>query len=46
MIQDLYDRLADTDCRYCETGTLSVGSFKGAPAILCENCGTPAIRIW
>jgi hypothetical protein len=38
--------LAGDDCRWCATGTLARESFKGDAAVVCENCGTPAARVW
>lgn len=38
--------LAGDDCRWCATGTLSRRQFKGDDAVVCEDCGTPAARVW
>lgn len=44
-IDDLFDRLSTDDCPYCD-GELTRGTYKDAPAILCESCETPAVRTW
>ena len=41
----LLELLERTDCHYCG-GTLETGEYKGTGAILCRDCGSPAIRIW
>ncbi|WP_435183697.1 HVO_A0556 family zinc finger protein [Halobellus sp. EA9] len=43
--EQLLDRLDTTDCHYCD-GDLDAGTYKGSEAILCEDCGTPAVRVW
>ncbi|MFB6155645.1 MAG: HVO_A0556 family zinc finger protein [Haloferacaceae archaeon] len=45
-IDDLFAELDDDRCQYCDGGSLVRGTFKEAPAVLCENCGTPALRVW
>jgi hypothetical protein len=45
-IDDLFSRLTVDHCQYCEGGTLSRGIYKGAPAVVCDDCGTPALRVW
>jgi len=42
----LLDGLAGDDCRWCATGTLARREFKGDAAVVCENCDTPAARVW
>ena len=43
---DLLTTLAGDECRWCATGTLSREEFKGDDAVVCENCDTPAVRVW
>lgn len=38
--------LVGDDCAWCANGTLARESFKGDDAAVCENCGTPAARVW
>jgi hypothetical protein len=38
--------LVGDDCRWCATGTLAREQFKGDDAVVCGNCGTPAVRVW
>ncbi|MFC4447500.1 MULTISPECIES: HVO_A0556 family zinc finger protein [Halorussus] len=38
--------LAGDDCRWCASGTLAREQFKGDDAVVCEDCGTPAARVW
>lgn len=37
--------LDDAVCHYCD-GDLETGAYKGSSAILCQDCGTPAVRVW
>ena len=34
------------DCPWCATGTLARGEFRGDDAVVCEECETPAVRVW
>ncbi|MFB6252112.1 MAG: HVO_A0556 family zinc finger protein [Halobellus sp.] len=43
--EQLLDRLDDPSCQYCD-GALDTGTYKGSGAVLCQDCGTPAIRVW
>ncbi|WP_167599459.1 HVO_A0556 family zinc finger protein [Halorussus marinus] len=38
--------LAGDDCDWCSSGTLVRGRFKGDDAVVCEDCETPAVRVW
>ncbi|WP_168216254.1 HVO_A0556 family zinc finger protein [Halorussus halobius] len=38
--------LGGEDCPWCEAGTLRRETFKGDDAVVCEDCGTPAVRVW
>lgn len=38
--------LAGTDCDWCGAGTLVREEFKGDDAMVCDDCGTPAVRVW
>jgi hypothetical protein len=44
--KSLLATLVGGDCRWCATGTLVREEFKGDAAAVCENCGTPAVRVW
>lgn len=44
--ESLLATLVGGDCRWCATGTLAREEFKGDAAVVCENCGTPAVRVW
>jgi hypothetical protein len=44
-IDELFAQLNDDDCTYCD-GALTRGTYKDTPAVLCEDCGTPAVRSW
>lgn len=45
-IDHLFAELSDDRCQYCDDGALARGTYKDAPAVLCEDCGTPALRVW
>ncbi len=34
-----------TECAYCQ-GTLVSAQYKGNEAVVCDDCGTPAVQIW
>ena len=38
--------LVGDGCHWCAAGTLERETFKGDDAVVCENCGTPAARVW
>jgi len=38
--------LVGDDCSWCGAGTLAREEFKGDAAVVCEECGTPAVRVW
>jgi hypothetical protein len=38
--------LVGDECSWCASGTLARETFKGDDAVVCENCGTPAVRVW
>ena len=43
----LVERLCGTDCQYGDCGgSLRHETFKGDEAVVCEECGTPAVRLW
>ena len=48
--QDASDALLETlvgdGCNWCATGTLAREEFRGDEAAVCEDCGTPAARVW
>lgn len=45
--ETLVRRLRGTDCQYDDCpGTLRHATFKGDEAVVCEDCGTPAVRLW
>ena len=48
--QDTSDAVLTTlvgdDCSWCGAGTLAREEFKGDAAVVCEECGTPAVRVW
>lgn len=44
--EPLLAALAGDDCRWCGTGTLAREEFKGDDAVVCDACGTPAVRVW
>ncbi|MCU4975375.1 hypothetical protein OB955_21985 [Halobacteria archaeon AArc-m2/3/4] len=33
-------------CSYCENGTLTQQFFQSDEAVVCDECGTPAARLW
>lgn len=45
--ETIFEKLDDEDCQWdgCD-GTLVRTTFKGDRALVCDSCGTPAIRIW
>jgi len=43
----IFEQLAGSSCEYPNcTGQLIKGSYKGDHAIVCEECDTPAMRVW
>lgn len=43
----LVEQLRGTVCQYGNcAGTLRHATFKGDEAVVCERCGTPAVRLW
>lgn len=44
--KSLLAALAGDDCGWCDAGTLARGEFKGDDAVVCDDCGTPAARVW
>lgn len=38
--------LVGDECSWCATGALAREEFKGDEAVVCEECGTPAARVW
>ena len=42
---ELRELLSVSRCQYCD-GDLVRGTFKGDEAILCDDCDTPAVRVW
>ncbi|UPV75209.1 hypothetical protein M0R89_03850 [Halorussus limi] len=38
--------LVGDECSWCAAGTLAREEFKGDAAVVCEECGTPAARVW
>lgn len=44
--ESLLTALVGEDCRWCATGTLVREEFKDDDAAVCDDCGTPAVRVW
>lgn len=40
------DQLVGRSCHFCETGTLVAAEYKGNDAVVCPDCGTPAVQFW
>jgi hypothetical protein len=38
--------LAGADCGWCGATALRRGTYKGDRAMVCEDCGTPALRLF
>lgn len=38
--------LVGDECSWCASGTLAREVFKGDEAVVCDDCGTPAARVW
>jgi hypothetical protein len=38
--------LAGSDCGWCGATTLRRTTYKGDRAMVCEDCGTPALRLF
>jgi hypothetical protein len=45
MNRELLDRLAGTDCPFCE-GSVGPAEYKGTTAVVCGTCGTPTVRLF
>ncbi|ELZ98175.1 hypothetical protein C440_02968 [Haloferax mucosum ATCC BAA-1512] len=41
----LLDSFDTDDCTYCD-GDLVVEDYKNNDAIVCDDCGTPAVQLW
>lgn len=41
----LLESFDDDDCTYCD-GDLVLGAYKDNDAIVCDDCGTPAVQLW
>ncbi|WP_191965514.1 MULTISPECIES: HVO_A0556 family zinc finger protein [Haloferax] len=41
----LLKKLGDDECVYCD-GDLVESTYKGNDAVICDDCGTPAIQLW
>ncbi len=44
-LNTLFSGMDQKECQYCE-GTLERGTYKSEPAVVCDECGTPALRVW
>lgn len=44
--EDPVSALVGHECSWCVDGALARTEFKGDDAAVCENCGTPAVRVW
>lgn len=42
----LFEKLDTDDCTYCDDGTLVLTTYKDNDAIVCDDCGTPAVQVW
>ena len=42
----VFEQLTGDTCDYCDDGELERGTYKGTRAVLCDECGTPAVRFW
>lgn len=40
------EALAGADCRWCDAATLAEAEYKGDRALVCPDCGTPALRLF
>ncbi|WP_170977271.1 HVO_A0556 family zinc finger protein [Halorussus salinisoli] len=38
--------LVGDDCSWCASGALAREEFKGDAAVVCNECGTPTVRVW
>ena len=45
MSRELLDRLAGTDCPFCD-GSVAHGEYKGNSAVVCGSCGTPTAQLF
>jgi hypothetical protein len=43
---DPVETLAGTTCRWCERADLRRGTYKDDRALVCPDCGTPAVRLF
>ncbi|WP_192498379.1 HVO_A0556 family zinc finger protein [Halorussus halophilus] len=43
---DPISALVGDDCSWCANGALTRAEFKGDDAAVCDDCGTPAARVW
>lgn len=42
----IIEELLGAECVWCELGELALEAYKGDTAVVCDNCGTPAARVW
>jgi len=43
--RDVVASLDNDSCPYCETGALEPGRYEDDPAVVCEDCETPVVRL-
>lgn len=41
----LFESLDNDGCPFCEVGSLEQGTYEGDPAVLCDHCGVPVVRL-
>lgn len=48
VVHPLFEQLAGKECQYDSdcTGVLDRRTYKGDDALVCTECGTPAVRRW
>lgn len=44
--EDPVAALVGGECSWCVNGELKKDEFKGDEAAVCDDCGTPAARVW
>jgi hypothetical protein len=44
--ESLLASLIGDECSWCAAGTLARAEFKRDDAVVCDECGTPGVRVW
>lgn len=43
---ELVEQITGSKCSFCDGGRLARGEYKDTPAVVCQVCGTPTVRLF